>query len=122
MSGLIGLDDDYQGSAQQLLREQEIAKNIAEVLHQHYPGHLWAVNVDIDNGIANVSNLRLSGNWGFVLHLGKILPLGYKSFHKVIMQAGGEILERYRLARGRYDEDKYSQTHEDSAGRLIAEQ
>jgi len=121
MSGMIGLEDDLDRSASQLLKEQDIAKHIAEQLHEKYPDHLWGVNVDLDGGIATIRNLRLSGNWGFVLHLNKLLPLGYKLFNKAIMRSGGEILERYQLARGRYNEDTYSQLHYNSAGRLKAE-
>lgn len=120
--GMIGLDDDITTPPEQLAKEMDIAKRISEVLMKHYADHLWAVNVDIPNGVANVSNLRLSGNWGFVLHLDKILAMGHKQYEHFIMQCGGEILERYRLARGRYNEDKYSQLHENSGGRLIAEQ
>lgn len=115
--GMIGLDDDIKGS----LREQEIAKSVTEVLDQHYPGHMWAVNVDITGGVATVFNLRLSGNWGFMLHLDKLL-ISHNQAAKLIRDSGGELLERYRIRRGRYDIDEYSQLHEDSSGLLIPEQ
>lgn len=113
---MIGLDDDIQGAA----REQFLAKRISEILEKHYPEHFWAVNVDINGGVAVVYNLRLSGNWGFVLHLNNI-EVGHKTFARLVMQSGGELLERYRLRRGRYCIDEYSQLHHDHAGRIVAE-
>jgi len=118
MSGMIGLDDDIKSAEQ----EQDIAKHVSEVLTQQYPDHMWAVNVDLDGGIATVMNLRLSGNHGFVLHLNNILHMGRNTFNKTVRDAGGELLERYRIRRGRYDIDEYSQLHEDTAGLLIPEQ
>lgn len=113
---MIGLDDDIKGQAQEL----EIAQRVAEVLDKHYPGHLWAVNVDIENGIATIYNLRLSGNWGFVLHLKQLL-VNQKQADTLVMRSGGELLERYHLRRGKYDINQYSQMHEDTAGKLVAE-
>jgi len=40
---------------------------------------------------------------------------------KEVMKAGGEILERYHLARGRFKEDEYDQLHTDFAGRFNAD-
>jgi len=74
-----------------------LAKNVAETLNKHYPGHLWGVNVNEAGGIVTVYNLSLSGNWGFVLH---IKDLAIADDMKKVMRAGGEILERYRLRRG----------------------
>jgi len=117
MGGMIGLDDDIKGHA----RELEIAQRVAGVLDKHYAGHLWAVNVDIENGIATIYNLRLSGNWGFVLHLKQLL-VSQKEADALVMRSGGELLERYHLRRGKYEIDRYSQLHEDTAGHLVAEQ
>lgn len=117
MSGMIGLDDDIKSAG----KEQELAKHMSEVLMAQYPDHAWAVNVDLKGGIATVFNLRLSGNHGFVMHLSKLLGLGHKTFSKAVRDAGGELLERYHVRRGRYHIDEYSQLHADHAGRLIAE-
>lgn len=73
------------------------AKNAADVLNRHYPGHLWAVSCD--QGMLDVRNMALSGNWGFRVKL----PVIYSAseFDRQIMRAGGEILERYRIRRSR---------------------
>lgn len=93
MSGLVLDAADLNLSAASLT----LAKNVADTLHKHYPGHLWGVNVDERGGIVTVHNLSLSGRWGFVL---KIRDLVLADDLRKVMQAGGEILERYRLRRG----------------------
>jgi hypothetical protein len=91
-----------------------LSKQIAEILDKAYPGHLWGVNVDGEQGIARVFNLRLSGQWGFILHLSE---MKYQDeIQRNALQAGGELLERYRLARGRYNQDEYSDLHQNCAG------
>lgn len=81
-----------------------LSKQMADTLFKQYPGepnkpHLWAVSVDSQQGIADVRNLGLSGSWGFRL----VLPQAYSAsyFDQMVMRAGGELLERYRVSRGR---------------------
>jgi hypothetical protein len=76
------------------------AKNTAEMLEKKYPGWLWAVHTM--DGVVVVKSMRLSGNWGFVLHEDKI-----DNDYKAVVRAGGEMLERFRMARGKFHEDKY---------------
>lgn len=73
-----------------------LAKNCLDVLNRKYPGHRWMVCVDDVGGIVNITNARLSGLQGYTLHITKI-----DNDFKSVMRAGGEILERYRLSRGR---------------------
>lgn len=89
------------------LADLEIAKQMTVVLDKHYPGHMWAVNVDSAGGVATVKNFRLSGQWGFVLKLG--VTYSGSEFDRRVMLAGGELLERYKLHRGRFHEREYSQ-------------
>jgi len=77
-----------------------LAKDIAETLNEHYPGHLWAVNVN--SGVAIIKNLYISSAWGFVLHYNNIKgDAGYRK--KRVIQAGGELLERANMKRGKYE-------------------
>ena len=76
------------------------AKNTAEMLEKKYPGWLWAV--DTMDGVVVVKSMRLSGNWGFVLHEDKI-----DNDYKAVVRAGGEMLERFRMSRGKFHQDKY---------------
>lgn len=107
--------DDPQGQINDIV----MAKSMAEALHRAYPGHFWAVAVDGKAGLADVRNLALSGNWGFRLKLNKIYSAS--AFEKDVIRAGGEILERFRLSRGRLDEDALASTQQDFAGRLMAD-
>ena len=77
-----------------------VARNIAECLHKHYPGHLWGVTCEGTKGIATIRNLRLSGNWGFVIRLQEFFG---DTEMRLVKQAGGEILERYYQRRGKAD-------------------
>jgi len=78
--------------------DEVMAKNMAETLHKHYPGQLWAVTCDGRSGVATVRNLSLSANWGYIIKLQNL-----KADHdgKLVMRAGGEILERFKVARER---------------------
>lgn len=114
MSDIITTDNP-QGHAADI----GMAKQMAEALHQHYPGHLWAVTCDGRTGMADVRNLALSGNWGFRLHIHKTYSASQWK-HKVVM-AGGELLERYRLRRGRFDEQEYNQLGTDRAGNILGD-
>jgi len=87
------------------------AKNVAEHLEKKYPGWLWAVNTM--DGIVTVKSMRLSGNWGFVLHEDKI-----DNDYRAVTIAGGEILERYRQHRGEFNQDRYMDLSMDSKGQL----
>lgn len=107
------------GSSTRELADIALAGRLAEVLEKHYPGHLWAVKVDSSQGVAAVQNLRLSGRWGFML---KLRDLTYQDeIAREAMQAGGELLERYRLSRGRFKESEYQALPTTRLGDLIAD-
>lgn len=96
-----------------------MAKQMADALHKHYPGHLWAVTCDGSKGIATIRSLDLSGNYGYVLKLSD----GYSAsqFDQRVMRAGGEILERFKMARGRFDPDKYMEIQQTPTGQLVGD-
>ena len=83
------------------LNDQTLAKNVAETLEKKYPGWFWAVNVM--DGVVTVKSFRLSGNWGFVIHSDKI-----DNDYRSVVTAGGEILERFRQHRGKYNDTLYN--------------
>lgn len=95
------------------------AKEMAEALHAHYPGHLWAVTSESEKGIAVIRNLALSGRWGYVLRLPAIFSMSQFK-HKVLL-AGGEILERFALARGRANADALDNLPMDRLGVAIGD-
>lgn len=77
--------------------DEILAKQAADMLNKHYPGHLWAVNVNSDEkgGIMVIKNFSVSFRYGYTLHLTK-LDVDMKK----VMRAGGEILERAKMHRG----------------------
>jgi hypothetical protein len=99
---LNGLDE----TAITVAHDHAVAKEMADALLAHYPGHLWAVSADSSTGMCDIRNLLLSGEWGYRLKLPKIYSAS--AFRADVIRAGGEILERFRLARGRFVEDQYA--------------
>ena len=91
--------------------DHDLAKNVAEKLEEKYPGWLWAVHVM--DGIVGVKSMRLSGNWGFVIHQDKI-----DNDYKIVVNAGGEILERFRQQRGKFNNTLYNDLTMDTKGKL----
>jgi|DEB0MinimDraft_3_1074331.scaffolds.fasta_scaffold86323_2 hypothetical protein len=76
--------------------EEALARDAAEMLNRHYPGYLWAVNVNSEGNVMIIKNYTVSIKYGYTLHLDKLDPT-----MKKVMLAGGEILERANLARGK---------------------
>lgn len=98
------------------LYELVLAKDMAEVLHAHYPGHMWGVSVSEKTGMADIRNLYLSGNWGYRLKLAD--HYSASEWKKDVIRAGGEILERFKVSRGRAS-DAMNTLPVDFAGRPI---
>lgn len=77
-------------------RDMGMAKDIAETLFKKYPGYMWGVNVQ--SGVAIIKCLNVSSLYGFVLKYKDIKDdAGFRE--KEIIRAGGEILERAKMAR-----------------------
>ena len=106
------IDPDTQHSS--MIYDYDEAKRIAEVLNLKYPGHLWAVNVN--QGVAFIKNMMLSGSWGFVIKVKDI-----DNDYKAIINAGGEVLERYNISRGRLKENEVLNMPRDFALRPIGD-
>ena len=94
-----------------IVSDHMVAKNVAEHLDKKYPGWLWAVHVM--EGVVVVKSMLLSGNWGFVLHEDKI-----DNDYIAVTNAGGEILERYRQHRSKFNPDTYMELEMDNKGQL----
>lgn len=107
------------GLAQPTAREILLAKQAFDVLARAYPGHLWGINASEKQGIVDIRNFGLSGNWGYRLKL--VDHYSASDFDKQVRDAGGEILERYRVARARVNEEAIAHMPTDFAGRHIAD-
>ena len=99
--------------------ELTTAKRMADRLHKSYPGHLWAVSVEGAQGVATIRNLSLAGNWGFYVRLKD--DWSSSNFDHVVKMLGGELLERYRVARAKADPEIMAHLPVNFAGQHMAD-
>ena len=69
-------------------------------LHKTYPNWNWRVECDPWGGVLQVQNMSLSTKYGYVI---KLRELNGKNLTRKVINAGGEILERWRQRRGKTD-------------------
>ena len=94
-----------------------MAQAVSGLLLRHYPDHMWLVNADIRNGIINIFNPRVSTRYGYTVVVDDWLQervVGNK-----VMLAGGEILERAGLRRGRFNPEEYAALPRNYMGEII---
>ena len=75
-----------------------LCKEVGELLHEAYPGHLWAVWTE--GSAIKIYNMRLSNRWCYILHTSNLTDAGVR--RAKVLKAGGEILERAHWARKGY--------------------
>lgn len=73
--------------------EMGTAKDVAEALHTHYPGHLWAVT--IKQGMVIVKNLHISHRYCMVFPMSD--AYSSSELGRLVMLYAGEFLERAGL-------------------------
>jgi hypothetical protein len=74
-----------------------VARRAFALLDAVYPGHGWDVVADSAQGYLGIRIPVLTGNnWAYLIRWGDLTPIQ-------IIRGGGELLERYRLPRGRID-------------------
>jgi len=73
-----------------------------EILHRHYPG--WAWHVEVLQGLVIVRNLDLNRNkpWGFGMKR-DMMDVDLKC----VMRGGGEVLERFKRSRRGLKPEEY---------------
>lgn len=95
-----------------------LSRQVGEVLEKHYPGHAWAVHADTNGGVLLIQNLALHGVWGFQLRLTDVYS---DPSLRSVVNAGGELLERYRMRRGKFNEDLWRDAPRDIKGQLVGD-
>lgn len=98
--GIVTTASQLQARASTVL----LVKDIADKLERLYPGWLWAVQPDERGGVINIFSMRLSMRWGYRLHTKNVQQDPHR---RDAMRAGGEILDRFGMPRGRYDRSKW---------------
>lgn len=96
--------------------ETVLAKRVLATLHQHYPGHVWGV--EVDGAMINVRNKRLVSEYGYRINT---LLHSDAGLDVEVMRAGGEVLERFRQRRGARNEDTIREQPRDLRGHFVPE-
>lgn len=86
-----------------------MAKQVFDVLHRHYPEHPWGVNANVAGGIVSINlmypdHLANRRSWGYAL---RIAEFSTDPMLRAVVTAGGEMLERWDLARARRKDDSF---------------
>lgn len=100
---MVDLIVENMGYGATYLDDMAIGKKMLDVLEKYYANHAWIVDCNHESGHATIQ-LMYEGNnkevkvwkYGFLLHLNK---LNSDNLEMKVMRAGGEILERYGMAR-----------------------
>lgn len=84
---------------------QQVARAIAAGLEVRYPGHCWRIDVRCSQRVVHLNHMLLSGRYGMVVPIQRQTCADLAA---EVIRAGGELLERYGLARGALDDDKWA--------------
>ncbi len=77
------------------------AKLAAQLLTKHYPNHWWQVGF-VPGMILVIKNMAVDdGRYGFTVDVARAATIS--EIEKIIVMAGGELLERCGVARGAWD-------------------
>jgi hypothetical protein len=113
------IDLEDSDTVNQAKLESWIAQQVGEVLEFEYPGREWGVRVNIPGGMVEVFCMALSGTHAYhILLEGRSM----KDLQKRAKMAGGEILERFGVTRGKkYDVDTTETFKRDVKGDAIVD-
>lgn len=112
----------HEDSGRQIMRlgydpyretNMKFAQEMLRVLLDRYPGYGWSVSADKEQGICWVQLPALMGaTFKFVIKLNEVMSAN--DFDRKLCQAGGEILERFRLSRRGLFMPEYSDVRRNS--------
>ncbi len=92
---------DIQSYGPDAMAEEDLCRAVGEDLAKHYPGYDWMVGVTMQAGTIAIDLMADKPphlkNHGYLLHVATLMGPGG---HHRVMQAGGEMLERFGLRRG----------------------
>ena len=89
------------GSRERAAADLAAARSVRRILDTAYPGYDWDVVADSAQGYVAFRIPALMGmNYAYLVK-GRDLTPG------AVLKGGGELLERYRLPRGRFDLDRF---------------
>jgi len=90
-----------EGSRARARTDLATARAVRRILDTAYPGHDWEVLADSAQGYVAFRIPALMGlNYAYLVKRRDLTP-------EAVLKGGGELLERYRLPRGRFDLDRF---------------
>jgi hypothetical protein len=96
MSGLVTFCSTSE--AQDAIKADQICRAIGATLKKHYLNRDWYVDVSLSGGVAKIMSPSISMRHGYVVH---IHNKTIEQIERAAIQAGGQILEMFRLSRER---------------------
>lgn len=85
--------------------DRELEQRVLEILARHYPGWGWRCESISASGILTIRNENLASRHGYVVHLRDVVNVS--DMQRLIVEGGGEFLERFNQPRGAFDPDRY---------------
>lgn len=104
-------DFHITGSGENAMADQDVCIAVGEDLTKHYPGYPWMVGCQAGSVCIDLAVDKPLGmdRYGYRLNVSTVLGPGGQ---KRVMQAGGELLERFGLRRGEAPDDAAEQARE----------
>lgn len=93
-----------------------LAKDGMALLEKHYPGWQWAIQINEFGGMMSIFNLHLHDAWGYTM---RIIEIEHDPTRSIFVKGGGELLERFKMPRGRIDYAALVNMERDIRGRGI---
>jgi hypothetical protein len=92
---------EITGSGPTRMQDEDVCIAVGEDLTRAYPGYLWMVGCNHEAGTLHI-DLQVPKPigmeaYGYLLYISSVLGPGGQ---KIVMRAGGELLERFGLRRG----------------------
>jgi hypothetical protein len=95
-----------EGSLERYGVDIAAAKSVMLILEKAYPGYAWEVVADSHQGYVAIRIPTLmGGNWAYLIRGKDVTP-------QMLLSAGGELLERYRVPRGPIEEGAFRAARE----------
>lgn len=86
------------GEAEEAVRSGNIRRAIGTSLAKHYPGRRWLVDIHIRGGVAKIYLPDISTQYAYEMHIHNRTMM---EIEKKAVEAGGQILEMFRLSRAK---------------------
>ena len=99
--------EEYTG--ENAMAEQDLCRAVSETLMDHYPGYAWGVGCTLQSGMVAITLMvplaDVAGSNARPGYLIRIQNCYGPGGVKRVIDAGGELLERWKLNRGRAPAD-----------------